>query len=241
MKPDKQQEAVRALRNLSDPKKAEELRLYFKAVPGGYGEGDQFIGLSVPQIRSIAMRFKDLELKEIQKLIESPIHEERLLALMILTIQYSREDLSLREKIYKFYLKNIKYINNWDLVDGSAPSIVGAHLHAKGTEAARPVFLKLANSKRFWDRRIAIVSTFYFIRNQDFEMILELSKLLLRDSEDLIQKAIGWMLREMGNRDEAALEQFLEEHCVRMPRTMLRYAIEKFPEKKRRGYLLRKS
>jgi 3-methyladenine DNA glycosylase AlkD len=224
------------LRSLANPEHAKTLSWFFKTGPGQYGEGDKFIGLKVPVLRKLAKQYATLPLAEIELLLHSEIHEQRLFALMLLVMQASKADSSGKKAIHKFYLANTRWINNWDLVDLSAPQIVGAYLADKD----RKILYKLARSKSLWQRRIAIVATFAFIRADDFGDTLSLAEILLSDREDLIHKAAGWMLREVGKRDLAALEGFLNKHTLAMPRTMLRYAIEKFPEKKRLGYLKRK-
>jgi 3-methyladenine DNA glycosylase AlkD len=223
----------RKLRRLGNPKTARLLQGFFKTGPGEYGEGDVFLGIKVPVIRTQIKECRDASLAVVTQLLHSPIHEERLLALMILVDRYSKGAPADRQAIYKLYLNNTKYINNWDLVDLSAPSIVGVHLADK----ARSTLLRLARSQSLWDRRISIVATFHFIRQNDFMNTLEIAELMMKDREDLIHKATGWMLREVGKRNREALERFLEAHCRTMPRTMLRYAIERFSEPKRQRYL----
>jgi 3-methyladenine DNA glycosylase AlkD len=224
------------LRSLGNPKDAAFLAGFFKTGPGQYGEGDLFIGVRVPAIRKIAKEFKSLSLSEVVRLLHSKIHEERLAALAILVLQTAKADSETRKQVYDLYLANTRFINNWDLVDLSAPQLVGAYLEDK---SRRPLY-RLAKSSWLWDRRISILATFHFIRLGDFDDTLTIAKLLLGDKEDLIHKAVGWMLREVGKRDQEVLETFLDNHWQVMPRTMLRYAIEKLPEKKRRGYLARK-
>ncbi len=221
------------LRSLANPKDAAVLGKYFKTGPGEYGEGDAFIGVRVPAIRKVVRDFRALPLSEAECLLHSPIHEERLAALLILVMQMAKADAKIQKPIYDLYLANTKFINNWDLVDLSAPQIVGAWLADK---SRKPLY-RLAKSSWLWDRRISILATYYFIRRDDFADTLKLAEMLLGDREDLMHKAVGWMLREMGKQDVAVLEGFLGQHCRVMPRTMLRYAIEKFPEAKRRGYL----
>jgi len=223
----------RALRRHQNKEKAKVLRSFFKTGPGEYAEGDIFLGIAVPVLRRLAKEFKDIDLKSAVGLLRSSIHEERLLALFILIIKYRSASLKDKEKIYLIYLKNTRYINNWDLVDVSAKDIVGDYLRDKD----KSVLYDLARSKLLWDRRIAILSTFHFIENHRFEETLKIAKLLLSDSHDLIHKAVGWMLREVGKRNLKAEENFLKTHHKIMPRTMLRYAIEKFPETKRQRYL----
>jgi 3-methyladenine DNA glycosylase AlkD len=219
---------------LASPETAKGLQWFFKTRPGEYGEGDVFIGIKVPPLRKLAAEFQNASLTTVESLLKSKIHEERTLALMILVRQFAKADDALRRQIYDFYFANIRFINNWDLVDGSAPYIVGPFLFGRG----RKQLYVLARSTSLWERRIAILSTFYFIRQNDFADALKISKLLVRDEHDLIHKAVGWMLREIGKRDEAILEDFLKKHYQEMPRVMLRYAIERFPESRRREYLL---
>jgi 3-methyladenine DNA glycosylase AlkD len=226
------------LQSMADPDKAAMLQRFFKTGPGQYSEGDIFIGVMVPQSRQVAKKFSQLPLGEVRTLLYSGIHEERLVALLILARRYSSTSSSKEEKeeIVKFYLDNIKQVNNWDLVDLSAPNILGAHLLADKRDRRRLLY-RFAGSENVWERRIAIVSTHHFIRNSDFSDTLKIAAMLLQDRHDLIHKAAGWMLREVGKRDTAAEEVFLEEHCNVMPRTMLRYAIERLPESKRRRYM----
>jgi 3-methyladenine DNA glycosylase AlkD len=227
------EEIRKRLRDLGDPEKAQLLQKFFKTGPGEYGEGDVFLGIVIPQLRKLSKEYQGITLKEVEQLLKSPIHDERMLSLLILVSKYSRGDHAEKKKIYELYLKNIHYVNNWDLVDGSAQYIVGPFLVDK---SKKPLYL-LANSKNLWERRIAIMSTFHFIKHDLFTETLKLSELLLSDREDLIQKAVGWMLREVGKRHMATEEAFLKEHYKVMPRTMLRYAIERFPESKRQRYL----
>ncbi len=222
-----------ALRRYRDAKKAKVLRSFFKTGPGEYAEGDIFLGVTVPVLRDLAKQLKDIELRSAVKLLRSSIHEERLLALLILIIKYRSSSPNDKEKIYRIYLKNTKYINNWDLVDVTAKHIVGDFLRDKD----RSVLYELARSASLWERRIAILSTFHFVENNQFDDTIRIAKLLLSDQHDLIHKAVGWMLREVGKRDLEAEEKFLKKNYKIMPRTMLRYAIEKFPESKRSLYL----
>ena len=221
------------LKKQSNPEKAKIYLRFFKTGKGEYGEGDEFLGIKVPESRKIAKEFKNLILSEIQELLNSKVHEERLIALFILTEQYRKGDEEKKNAIYNFYLKNTKRVNNWDLVDLSAEKIIGAYLMNKD----KKVLYKLARSKSLWEKRIAIMSTFHFIKNGLFEITLEIAKILLKDEHDLIHKVVGWMLREIGNRDLTVEENYLKKHYKDMPRTMLRYAIEKFPENKRQAYL----
>ena len=221
------------LRSRASPKRAKILAGFFKTGKGEYGEGDAFLGVTVPETRKIAQRFSDPSLADIAKLIRSGIHEERLLALLILVHKFEEGDDSCRNKIFNFYLKNTKYINNWDLVDLTAPKIVGAYLMNR----PRGILYKLAGSKSLWERRIAILATCAFIKVGEFKDALAISLVLLNDPHDLIHKAVGWMLREVGKRSQTAEKQFLKKYYKTMPRTMLRYAIERFPERLRKAYL----
>lgn len=221
------------METLADPEKAAILSRFFKTGKGQYGEGDIFLGVMVPGQRRIAKKYETLSLKDIRKLLSSKIHEHRLVALIILVNQYKKGDEHDRDKIVDFYLRYSKYINNWDLVDLSAPNIPGEYLLNKD----RAVLYRLARSKNLWERRIAIMSTFAFIRKNDFEDALRISVLLLHDDHDLIHKAVGWMLREVGKRDFKAEEDFLKEHYRVMPRTMLRYAVERFDQTKKRLFM----
>jgi 3-methyladenine DNA glycosylase AlkD len=226
--------AVRtALRESADKSDAEFLRRYFKTAPGQYGEGDRFIGVRVPEIRRVARRFHNLPLSGTLVLLKSEIHEERFLALVILTEKFRRGTPDEQSEIYREYLGHTRFINNWDLVDTSADRIVGAYLRDR---SRRPLY-GLARSELLWERRIAVMATFHFIKNGEFAETLKIAGMLLADREDLIHKAAGWMLREVGKRDRNVEESFLREHYRRMPRTMLRYAIEKFPENLRQQYL----
>ena len=225
------------LKRHASHQRAQGAALFFKTGPGEYSEGDLFIGVSVPKIRTVAKEFSDLSLVEIEKLLKSKIHEHRLIALIILTNQsilaLKKEDLRTIKTNAKFYLKNKKYVNNWDLVDCSARYVLGPVFFEKPIDP----LIKMAKSKDLWTRRIAVLTTFHFIAESDFRATLEISELLLKDGHDLIHKATGWMLREVGKRDETVLCQFLDKFCTHMPRTMLRYAIERLPEKKRLAYL----
>ena len=221
------------LRLLSNPEKAQILQRFFKTGPGEYGEGDVFLGIQVPALRKCALEFDGLPMTAMQSMLNSPTHETRLLALLMLVRAYAKGDQDVKRRIYAFYLASTSRINNWDLVDLSAPSIIGDYLATRSRAPLR----RLARSASLWERRIAIVATLRFIRNNDFEDTLAVAGMLLGDQEDLIHKAAGWMLREVGKRDTAALEGFLMQHCRSMPRTMLRYAIERFPEVRRLRYL----
>jgi len=217
-----------------DQQTADDLARFFKTGPGEYADGDKFLGIKVPVLRSISKQFKHLDVADLQLLIDSPFHEERMLALLILMHHYQRATTRRnRAQCYAFYVANKAQINNWDLVDVSAPHIVGHYLFDKNAD----VLKKWAKQDHLWTRRIAMVATFYFIRQSRFDDTLQLAEILLADSHDLIHKATGWMLREVGKRDVSVLETFLQQHYRHMPRTMLRYAIEKFPETKRQAYL----
>ena len=227
------QEIRSRLRKLGDKERAKNSQWFFKTGPGEYGEGDRFLGIKVPELRKLAKEYQAIPLTEVTHILKSPIHEERLLALLILVRAFAKGDEHVKETIYNLYLKNTQYINNWDLVDLSAVYIVGAFLMAK---SKKPLYT-LAKSNNMWERRIAIMATFYFIKGGQFTETLKIARMLLSDEEDLIYKAVGWMLREVGKRDLHAEERFLKAHYKKMPRTMLRYAIEKFPEPKRQRYL----
>jgi len=227
------EQVVDRLRSMGDPERARVSRSFFKTGPGEYGEGDVFAGLAVPQVRALAKELRDLPQAETAKLLRSPVHEARLLALLILVRAYQTGDAAARERVYRLYLTNTRRINSWDLVDVSAEHIVGAHLRTRD----RCVLDALAESKLLWERRIAILATFHFIRRGEFSDTLRIAERLLRDPHDLMHKAVGWMLREVGKRDLAAEVAFLEKHAGSMPRTSLRYAIERFPETTRQRYL----
>lgn len=223
-----------SLRKLVNPEKAKHLSRFFKTGKGEYGEGDKFIGITVPVMRAYARKYAEASYEELEELLDSSYHEERLLALTILTAQFERGSEAEKKRIFNFYLAHTKSINNWDLVDLSAYKIVGAYLLAR----PRAVLYRLAKSKNLWERRIAIISTFAFIRCGECEDALKLAEMLLSDPHDLTHKATGWMLREVGKRcGEKKLKQFLNKHAARMPRTALRYAIERFPETERKRYL----
>lgn len=224
-----------AVATQKSPKKAASSAWFFKTGPGDYGEGDQFAGLSVPQSRTIATHFRDLPLSEVSALLDSPIHEERLIALLILVAQYKRADESTQTAIKTLYLSKTDRINNWDLVDTSADKIVGEWVH---THQQPEVLTRLAVSKSIWERRIAILSTFAYLRVGDAKPTQEIADLLLHDREDLIHKAVGWLLREMGKRiSKDVLTTYLASRYKTMPRTMLRYAIEHYSATERTAYL----
>ena len=222
------------LKSFADPEKAEKALRFTKTGPGEYGEGDQFLGINLPTLRAEVKASKGLSVDETLILLKSPWHEIRLFAVISLAAQYKRaSDDLVRERIYDEYLAHSTWVNNWDLVDSSAHLIVGPWLEDKD----RSVLCKLAKAPLLWDRRIAIMATFHFIRIKQYDDTLRVAEILLPDSEDLIHKAVGWMLREVGNRDRACEEAFLKKHYTTMPRTMLRYAIEKLPEPRRKAYL----
>lgn len=221
---------------LANPEKARVLQRFFKTGIGEYGEGDVFVGASVPDLRKLAKKHSSLSLNQLSPFLKSKIHEERLTALLILLEKFNqaKDSENERKKIFDFYLKHTVFVNNWDLVDLSADKIVGAYLLEQKNKS---LLQKLANSSNLWERRIAIISTFAFIKQNSFNETLKVSEILLEDNHDLIHKAVGWMLREIGKRNLAIEEKFLKAHCKKMPRTMLRYAVERFPEEKRKFYL----
>lgn len=222
----------REAKRLGNKEKAKVMAGFFKTGEGEYGFGDIFLGLTVPQCRVLAIKYKDLYFADIGELLRSEIHEERLIALLILVHQFAKEEM-LQRRIYEFYLKHTKFINNWDLVDLSSDKIVGGYLIDK----PKAILYKLAKSNNLWERRIAMISTYNFIKNGEFDDAMGIVEILIDDKNDLIQKAVGWMLREVGNRDLKAEEKFLKIHYRIMGRTALRYAIEKFPENVRKSYL----
>jgi len=226
-------EISKRLQKMGDKEDARFLQGFFKTGVGQYGEGDIFLGIRVPAIRKLAKEYNNLPTEEILSLLKSPYHEVRLFALISLVNTFAKADETIQKKIYDLYLANTNYINNWDLVDLSAPNIVGAFLLAKDR---KPLY-QLVKSKSLWERRIAVLATFYFIKNNQFADSLKIAAILLQDKEDLIHKAVGWMLREVGKRDMECAETFLQKHCRVMPRTMLRYAIERFAPSKRRKYM----
>ncbi len=260
---------VNHLQSLGTPERAEVLSRFFKIGKGQYGEGDIFLGVTMPEIRKVAKEFRDLPFSEIEKLLSSPYHEARMTGLLVLTYAYERADDAQRKKIFEFLLAHRAAMNNWDLVDVIVPKIVGEHLanahpspsirgsrvsrtHSsvpkagqlpsrrgagKGRTPDREILYTLAQSANLWERRIAIVSTYAFIRADEFDDTIAIAEMLLGDRHDLIHKATGWMLREVGKRDESVLRAFLDAHAAVMPRTMLRYAIERLPERDRNRYL----
>ncbi len=227
-------DVIFALETLRNPEKAQILARFFKTNVGEYGHGDVFLGITVPAQRKIAQKFQEISREELSKLLQSSVHEHRFTALEILVMQFERASAREQKQIVAFYLAHTKWINNWDLVDTSAPYILGAYLvHEKD----RSILLKLATSTHLWERRIAIVSTYALIRTGRFEETLQISEQLLSDSHDLIHKAVGWMLREVGKKDAEVLRTFLATHAHTMPRTMLRYAIEKFGKEERERWM----
>lgn len=225
------------LKNNSNSERAKNLRWFFKTGKGQYGEGDIFLGITVPMLRSISKKYQDLELNDLQKLLESNIHEHRLSALMILRFKYEKalrlSSFAQCKLIVRFYLNNTKKINNWDLVDLSCHYILGNWLLDKD----RKILYELAKSKNLWEKRISIISTFAFIRENQFDDAIKIAKILMNDKHDLIHKAVGWVLREIGKKDKKIEIEFLNKYYKAMPRTMLRYAIEKFDDKERKHYL----
>lgn len=259
-------ELRRELKKLANREKTIILQGFFKTGQGEYGEGDIFLGITVPQSRKIAIKFRNLEFLDISQLLKSKVHEERLIAILILVNNFNTGDEKDQEKIYNFYLKNTKYVNNWDLVDLSADKIVGGYLFSRrGPAASFPpasarsanahvravgipssgvtpsILINLAKSRNIWERRIAMIATYYFIKNGKFDDALKIAEILLLDKHDLIQKAVGWMLREVGKRNLQTEIKFLDKHYKKMPRTMLRYAIEKFSTDLRLSYMLGKT
>jgi len=218
---------------LGNPERALGAQRYFKTGPGEYGEGDVFVGVRVPELRKLAREYRSLPVSDAVRLLHDPVHEVRLFALLMMVQSFSQAVPSKQERICQLYLKHTRFINNWDLVDVSAEHIVGAYLMGRDQTPLDT----LARSSLIWERRIAIVSTFFFIRRKNYALTIRIAEILLNDSEDLIHKAVGWLLREVGKRDRTELERFLKKNGVRMPRTMLRYAIERFPEPQRKQYL----
>jgi 3-methyladenine DNA glycosylase AlkD len=224
---------ISRIKKLGCPETADHSKRFFKTGPGQYGEGDVFVGVRVPELRRLAKKYRDIKPAQVQALLRSDIHEVRLLALIIMTQQFQNGDATQKKEIFHLYLHNMDVVNNWDLVDISSHHIVGAYL----MDRDESLLYQLAQSESLWQRRIAIIATYYFIKHNRFQETLKISKILLFDEEDLIHKAVGWMLREIGKRDVALEENFLKKHYHQMPRTMLRYAIEKFPEARRQQYL----
>lgn len=227
----------RALAALATPSRARASAWFFKTGKGQYGEGDRFVGVAVPEQRKVARAFESLSLREVGRLLASPVHEERLTALFILVRRYQRGDAAVRQEVFDFYCAQLSRVNNWDLVDSSAPQIVGAHL----LERDRALLYRLAGSERLWERRVAMIATLAFIQAGEAKDALAIAERLLGDREDLMHKAVGWMLREVGKRvDPELLSGFLKGHAARMPRTALRYAIEHFPKAERQAWLAQK-
>ncbi len=226
-------DVVRESRKYSNKEKAKNSAWFFKTEKGQYGYGDVFVGITVPEMRTISKKFYEISLSEVQKLLDSKIHEERFIGLTILDLKFSKSDETNKKKIVNLYLKNTKKINNWDLVDTSAYSILGEYLLDKN----RDILYKFSRSKSLWERRISMVATYVFIKKGDFKDTLNISKNLLGDKEDLMHKAVGWMLREVGKKDEAVLKKFLKVNINKLPRTTLRYAIERFESNERKMFL----
>ncbi len=227
------QQVIKHLKNLANPEIAAHSQRFFKTGEGEYGFGDIFLGIRVPVIRKAVRKFKTIPLNTAEELLKSEYHEVRLFALLLLVLRFNKNSDNEQQEIFHIYTRNTAYINNWDLVDSSAHYIVGAYLQDK----ERSLLYKLTKSDSLWERRIAIMSTFFYIKKNDFNDALNISKFLLNDAEDLIHKAVGWMLREIGNRDKTAEAEFLKNYYRHMPRTMLRYAIEKFNPEERQQYL----
>lgn len=226
-------DAQRELAQAANPERARNLAWFFKTGKGQYGEGDEFCGIAVPVLRKIARRYTHLPLQDVKKLLKSRLHEHRLTALEVLVFQYEAGESEVQSTAFAFYLANTRYINNWDLVDGSAPYIVGDHLLSR----SRRILYRFAKSANLWERRIAMVSTLAFIQRNDLKDTFAIAALLLNDKHDLIHKAVGWMLREAGKRSQPALLEFLKKNYPTMPRTALRYAIERLPEQQRKRAL----
>jgi 3-methyladenine DNA glycosylase AlkD len=223
----------RELESLGDAERAVNSQRFFKTGPGQYGAGDRFRGIRVPVLRGLAKKYQGLSLAEAGRLLHSSFHEDRLLALLILIRQYYQGGQAARDAIHRLYLENTRWVNNWDLVDVSASHLVGHYL----ADRPKDTLTRLAASGSLWERRIAIIATLYFISQNDFDETLRIARLLLGDPEDLLHKAVGWMLREVQKRQSAVAETFLQAHYRNMPRTMLRYAIERLPEARRQAYL----
>jgi len=224
---------LKHMRSLGDPIIAEHSKRFFKTGDGEYGEGDKFLGIRVPVIRKLINQYQEISIDEFKIILESEYHEERLFALLMLVKMFEKGSEKKKNQIYNIYLQNTKHINNWDLVDSSASQIVGAYLENRD----KKILYALAESQSLWERRISIMSTFYLIRNNHFSDTLNIAKILKQDKENLIHKAVGWMLREVGKRNIEIEKTYLKRHYTSMPRTMLRYAIEKFPETERKAYL----
>ena len=225
-------EIKKLLKAHATEERRKQVEVFFKKGKGSYSEHDVFIGVTMPELRQIAKKYIVLKEVEIQKLLDSKFHEERMCGLLILVYQYQKGDNC--KKIFSYYVKNIKSVNNWDLVDVTTPSIIGDYLLDKD----KKLLYTFVKSDNLWERRIAIVSTYTFIKKGKLKDTIKIATLLLKDKHDLIHKAVGWMLREVGKKDIKVLEQFLKQYATVMPRTMLRYAIERFEEKKRKHYLI---
>ena len=226
-------ELQRELTRLADPQKAEQLQRFFKTGPGEYAEGDLFRGIRVPVLRKLVNRFEGIGLADAGYLLESPYHEDRLTALLLMVRIAATGDEETKSRVYRRYMEKTAFINNWDLVDSSAEHIIGSYLDGK----SKAPLIRLARSSNIWERRMAVMATFFDIKHNRFEPTFIIAEMLLDDAHHLIHKAVGWMLREIGKRDQRAEEGFLRKHYRRMPRTMLRYAIEKLPERQRKAYL----
>ena len=226
----------RELKGLAESSRAEKSLCFFQTQEGGYGEGDQFIGVTVPNQRRIAKQFGALKFPDLERLLQSPIHEHRLTSLFIIVRQFDLGNEDQRKQLIALYKRNLRYVNNWDLVDSSAPYLLGVYL----LKRSKKILYQYAKSPNLWRRRVALISTFGFIKQGEYKDTLAIIKILLKDSHDLIHKASGWMLREIGKRDEDILINFLNGHCKRMPRTTLRYAIEKLNNRERSYYMERR-
>lgn len=229
----KYKDVVKEISKYKSPDKAKTSQWFFKTEKGQYGYGDVFVGLTVPEMKKVSKKFWDISLEEVQKLLNSKIHEERYIGLTIMDIKFTKGSDKDKKIIIDLYLKNTKNVNNWDLVDTSAYSILGEYLLSK----KRDILYKFAKSKSLWERRISIIATYTFIKHGEYKDTLAISKLLLNDKEDLIHKAVGWMLREVGKKDEKILKKFLTDNIKDLPRTSLRYAIERFPTSERKSFL----
>lgn len=219
---------------LFDEKVSNHSKKFFKAFKGGYGEGDEFLGIRVPIIRKFVKKYKHIDLDTLNILVKSKYHEVRLFSLLALVNQYEKANLTTKHDIFNLYIDNLKYVNNWDLIDTTTPHIVGRYMFETKNNS---LLFQLVKSNNLWSRRVAMLSLFYYIKQNDFSDAIKMAKILLHDKHDLMHKAVGWMLREIGKRDLYTLEDFLKTHYKNMPRTMLRYAIEKFEEPKRLAYL----
>lgn len=229
---------ISELNSLKNPDKARILQWFFKTWKGEYWEWDKFLWISIPDLRQIAKKyFKDLDLNKVSKLLSSELHEFRIVALMILIEQFNKWDFYAKKQIYDFYLSNLKFVNNWDLVDLSSYKIVWEYLKINNDLNSRKILFNLAKSSILWEKRVAMISTFAFIKDRDFDLSLDIAEILINDKHDLIQKAVWWMLREIWKRDIQKEEEFLKKHFKTMPRTALRYAIERFDQSKRKKYL----